>query len=233
MSSFWIAFAAFVLSHSVLVRPALRLRLVALLGRRIYLAIYSALSLGLLIWLLYESLQAPRTPLWPWHHAFYWLPNVLMPLACMLLVAGALCPNPLSVLPGLGRFDPQRPNFTLALTRHPVLWAFFLWSFSHILPNGEMPHAFMFAFFAAFSLLGLWIVDRKKSRQLGPTVWQDLSRETHAVLFLSPALWRGRWHIDAKDICGMVGGLVFYAVLYALHATFFGISPLPPLTVSP
>ena len=64
MSSFWIAFAAFVLSHSVLVRPALRLRLVALLGRRIYLAIYSALSLGLLIWLLYESLQAPRTPLW-------------------------------------------------------------------------------------------------------------------------------------------------------------------------
>ena len=58
-AAFALALAVFVLAHVVPTRPAVRARLVARLGVRTFLLLYSALSLGLLTWLVYSLLAAP------------------------------------------------------------------------------------------------------------------------------------------------------------------------------
>lgn len=134
MLQFWIALIVFIGSHGVISRSPLRRILVDRLGEKIYLLLYSLISLALLAWLIAAAIDAPRTPLWPWVHGLYWIPNVLMPLAFILLAAGFTAVNPLSIAPRDKGFDPERPPLTVAVTRHPVMWGFFLWAFSHIFP---------------------------------------------------------------------------------------------------
>ncbi len=182
----------------------------------------------MLVWLVDTARDAPRQMLWAWRHEFYWFPNILMPLACILFVAGFIVPNPLSLAPRKKGFSPEKPDLIVAITRHPILWGFFFWSFSHILPNGEYPLAFLFFAFTAFSLLGLSLVDRKRKRQLGNPEWKKLSQNTSAIFLASPGLWQGRFTITSCTLAGIVLGLTLYAALYWLHEIFFSITPTPP-----
>lgn len=118
MTEFLLALSTFLLAHAVPPLPAVRGRLVALLGRPAYLTLYSALSLVLIAWLISAAGRAPRIALWhgePWHGA---IPLVMMPIALWLLIAGLAEPNPLSVSlratdataapgPGGGRHPPS------------------------------------------------------------------------------------------------------------------------------
>ena len=147
----------------------------------------------------------------------------MMPLAFTLLVAGFVVANPLSITPKGEGFDPQKPGLIVAITRHPVLWGFALWSSSHLVVNGEFPLAFMFLVFLVFSLAGMVLIDRKRKREIGFPGWRDMARRTHAVIFCSSAFRSGQFCLTRRDITGIVGGLFLYAVFYALHRVFFGI----------
>lgn len=229
MLEFWIALIVFIGSHGITARPKLRQKLTRLLGEKTYLILYSLLSLGLLSWLIMAAIDAPRTPLWPWVHGFYWLPNILMPFAFILLVSGFTVPNPLSIAPRDHGFDPARPPLTVAITRHPVMWGFFLWAISHLLPNGEFPLAFMFALFALFAWGGTHMIDKKRRRLCGDDKWQVLARNTSSVPLANAALWKGHFKIQKSDISGFVIGLILYAGFFHGHQSLFGIMPLPPL----
>ncbi len=229
MLEFWVALIVFMASHSVIARSGLRGLIVQKWGEKTYLTLYSLLSLILLAWLILAAQNAPRTQLWPWLYELYWIPNIFMPLACIFLVSGFVVPNPLSIAANRKEFDPERPGFIVALTRHPILWGFFLWSASHVIPNGEYPLIVMFGVFAGFSLVGLKIVDRKRKRELGMEQWDILAKNTHAVLFASRSLWAGRFQFTRYDITGILSGLFVYFLLYSLHETLFGINPMPPM----
>lgn len=229
MLYFWIAFAAFMLSHVVIARTGLRGLLVWWMGLRRYLVAYSILSLILLGLVIHAAQLAPRIPLWPWHHTLYWIPNLLMPLACVFLVAGFTISNPLSIAPRASGFDPARPCLTLAVTRHPVLWGFFLWAFSHIFPNGEFPLAFLFLTFALFALTGSIMIDRRRKREMGAALWQKTAGQTRNIPLTATILWRGDFSVTRGDVAGIGGGVLLYLSLYHIHAYLFGISPTPPL----
>lgn len=229
MLEFWASLVIFMASHSVIARSGLRGVIVQKWGEKTYLTLYSLLSLILLAWLIIAAQNAPRIQLWPWLYELYWIPNIFMPLACILLVSGFVVPNPLSIVAKNKRFDPERLGLIVALTRHPILWGFFLWSASHIVPNGEYPLIAMFGIFAGFSLIGLKIVDRKRKRELGMEQWDILTKNTHAVLFASRSLWSGQFQFTRYDITGIISGLFVYFLLYSLHETLFGINPMPPM----
>lgn len=229
MLVFWLSLLIFLGSHVLVSRTALRPWLIKNMGRRAYFIAYSLLSLALLWWLIDSAQNAPRTQIWAWVHGFYWVPNIMMPPAFILLISGFIVANPLSIAPKDSGFDPQKPGLIVATTRHPVLWGFSLWSFSHVWVNGEMPLALMFFIFLLFSVAGIFLIDRKRKRELGMASWQNMARNTHAVLFFSKAFRTGRFTVTGADLAGIMGGLFVYAAFYALHASFFGIDPTPPL----
>ena len=115
------AWAVFLLSHMLPARPRLRRPLVAAFGERGFVVAYSLASVAVLAWLIAAAGRAPHVPLWGWASWQAWVPNLVMPLACVLLALGVGIPNPFSIGgAGPARFDPARPG-VLALTRHPVL----------------------------------------------------------------------------------------------------------------
>ena len=224
MTEFLLALAAFLAAHVIPSRTGLRARLAARFGERAYLAGYSLVSLALLAWLIAAAIRAPVVPLWTISLAHYWIALALMLPAAMLLVGGASAPNPLSVSFGSGRYDPSRPGI-VGVTRHPLLWGFALWALAHLLPNGELVPLIMFGGFALFALLGMWIVDRRKRRQLGAE-WERLAAPTSivpfAAWFADPASrhWR-----PADLLATLAGGPALYALLLWLHPRVIGPDP--------
>ena len=229
MIQFWISLIVFLGTHVLVSRTGLRPFLVRCLGERRYIIFYSLLSLVQLAWVLIAAIRAPRLPLWPWMHELYWFPVVAMLPAFILIVAGLMSRSPLSLMAREDHFDASRPPLTVAVTRHPVLWGFFLWAASHMPPNGEFPLLFMFALFAAFALAGTKLVDRRRRRLLGPERWAALAANTASLPLSSPALWRGRFQVTRQDVIGFASGMLLYGLFFHLHGGFFGVVPIPPL----
>ncbi|MFA3918075.1 NnrU family protein [Ruegeria hyattellae] len=217
-TEFTLALLAFLASHMIPARPRVRAALVGALGLRPYILGYSLLSVLILIWLVSATAQAPYVQVLPPHAALRWAPALLMALACPLIVAGMSMRNPFS-FGGLGRgsFDPEHPGI-LALSRHPLLLALLFWSLAHLLANGDLAHVILFGGFAAFSVAGMALIDRRKRRMMGAE-WDWLARNTarFSVCGLSALL-----HPHA-----LMGGAALYLLFFAVHGTVIGLSPVP------
>jgi uncharacterized membrane protein len=216
-----LAFAVFFLSHSLPVRPPLRPCLVGRLGQRGFVLVYSALSLAVLAWLIGAAGRAPLVPLWTWAPWQLHVTLVAMLPACLILALAIARPNPFSF--GGARnaeFDASRPGI-VRLTRHPLLLALAIWSLAHILPNGDLAHAILFATFALFALLGGRLIDLRKRQTMGAEEWTLLDRLRQAApVFRRPRSW--------PDIgLRMLAGASLYATLLWVHPWLIGISPLP------
>jgi len=209
--------AVFLFSHRLTNQPAFRAKAEAVLGGpRGFTIAYSALSLVLLAWMVMAYRDAPMVLLWGQQPWMRWVPPVVMPVACVLAVAGLIQPNPFSIGPGSRGFDPARPG-VLRLTRHPVLWAAALWAGAHIVPNGDAAALILFVPLLLLAMLGPKMLERKKRRVLGAE-WGRLAALTAkpSAAMLREMGWKP-----------MVGGLVLYAVLLMLHQPVIGAWPLP------
>ena len=181
------AWALFLFTHAVPVRPPVKPWLVARLGGAGYGVAYSALSLGVLAWLFIAAARAPHVALWPMPAAAHWIALAAMLPAILLLSLTLGRPNPFS-FGGAGndQFNPDHPEL-IGPSRHPVLAALGLWAGAHLIINGALAHAVMFGGFAGFAMLGMWLIDRRKQREMGRTAWQDLrSRSQNAPVTMPP-----------------------------------------------
>lgn len=217
----WLEFTAalllFLASHAIPVRPPVRPWLVARLGLRGYIIAYSLLSLLILAWLIGAAARAPFVGVLPYWEIFRWVPLLLMPLACLLAVAGMMRQNPLSFGGiGIAPFDPEKPGI-LEVSRHPLLAAMALWGGAHLLANGDLAHMILFGLFAGFAWMGMGIIDKRKQRQMGQAEWARLSRNTAR---LNPTCLR------PAPIETALAAAVFLALL-VLHAPVIGYHPLP------
>lgn len=210
----------FFLSHSLPVRPPLRLVLVRALGLRGFMLAYSALSLGVLAWLIVAAARAPFVPLWSWAPWQSYAALALMLLACVLVCISIGRPNPFSFGGGQNHlFDPHRPG-VVRLTRHPLLVVLALWSGVHLLANGDLAHAILFGTFAAFSVLGGRLMDRRRQRVMGHA-W-DRQRQAVCASPLRAALLPA-----GQTLWRIALGAALYLGLIALHPVVIGVSPLP------
>ena len=169
-SEFTLALVAFFLLHSLPVRPAVKTRIVGLIGAKLF-----TLAIGR--------------------------------------------PNPFSF--GGSRkssFDPKRAGI-VRLHRHPLLVALLLWSGSHVLPNGNLAHLVMFGIFAAFTLVGMRLIDRRKKREIGQARYQDLLADMRRASLADS--FRGQ-----SLLVRLSAGFALFAILLALHPAVIGVSPL-------
>ena len=84
--------AGFVATHMAISRPGIRARLVARLGRGGYGALHGVVSLAGLAAVFWGFWQAPYVELWPPLAVLRAAPPIVMPLACILFVAGVTTP---------------------------------------------------------------------------------------------------------------------------------------------
>ncbi len=228
-AQFAAALTAFLASHSVPARPAVRRALRARLGGRAYMALYSIVSLGIFAWLIAAAGNAPRIQLWsfvPWQ---LWIPNIVMPFVCLLIAFGTAAPDPFSITRhGGAAFDPERPGIA-GFTRHPLLWAVTLWATAHIVPNGDLAHAILFGLFALFGLGGMAMFDARNRREWGPELWAK--RTARAPLIPFAAVVTGRFGgagLSAVPI-RLLAALALYLALLLLHPLIIGVPALPAL----
>ncbi|MDD7972314.1 NnrU family protein [Roseinatronobacter alkalisoli] len=200
------AWALFVFTHAVPVRPPVKPWLVARLGKAGYGIIYSALSLAVLAWLFVAAARAPHVVLWSMPTGAHWIVLTAMLLAMLLLALTLGRPNPFS-FGGAGNADfiPEQPE-VIRLTRHPVLVALGLWAGAHAVVNGTLAHALMFGGFTAFAILGTVLIDRRKRRMMGVHVWQDLRERTRGARLTLPPKAGLRVTLGLGALVGVIAG---------------------------
>lgn len=219
---------AFVGGHFLLSSRPLRPFLNERLGERAFRIIYSATMTAALLWMIAAYRGAPFVPLWQPPAALAWVPLLVMPFACILLVAGLTSPNP--TLVGGERFLDGAPGSPaigiLSVTRHPFLWGTGLWALSHLCINGDFSSIIVMGGIAVLSFGGMHHIDLRRESNLGAT-WGPMKLTTSVVPFA--AALSGRTKVDWRGIGWWrpVLGLVVYAALLHLHRGLTGVSPLP------
>lgn len=229
-SEFIAAGLLFLVSHRIPTIPSVRQAVVGRIGETGFVVSYSLLSIGMLAWLIVAAGRAPYVELWPFETWQMWVPVIAMTIACAIAAFSIGVPNPLSFGGGNpAAFDPDRPGF-VGFARHGLLWALAIWSAAHIVPNGDLAHVILFGVFAAFSIIGMAMIDRRKKRQLGETEWSRLSAKTSfwpAQSILS-GCWRpaGPFLTSANFLRALAAALVYMGLLHS-HTFIIGVDPLP------
>ena len=209
------AFVVFFVSHSIPTRPAVKSRIVALIGPVGFTLAYSVLSIALLTWIIIAAGRAPYVGLWGWEPWQNHVPLTAMYFATLIFTMTLCQPNPLS-FGGCNnnRFDPDHPGL-IGWIRHPLLVTLLIWSLAHMIPNGDLAHVIVFGLFAGFSLLGMRIINKRARRILGTEEWQHLSNTKRS------------FKITRRGLTRLALGTVLYLALLYLHEPVIGISPLP------
>ncbi|SMC73325.1 NnrU family protein [Rhizobium sp. RU36D] len=222
MTELLVSLAVFLLLHSLPAMPQARAVIIASVGRKTYLATYSAVSIIVMLWVLKAALSSDYIPLWD---AAAWQAQVTLvsaPAGLFLVLAGLFSANPASVTLRGG----QQWGAITAVTRHPVLWGFILWSLGHLAPNGDLRSLILFGGLGMFSVAGLVVLDRRARRRLG-NGWSEVAATTSLVPFAAIFSGRSRPSVDTPMILALcITAAITGWLLTSGHATLFGADPL-------
>lgn len=210
---------AFVCLHFLLSHP-LRGALVGLVGEKAFSGVYSLIVALAFASMVYAHATAPYVAIWGdpmWAH--HLLPLIMVP-AVLLVVLGLTSKNPILGPQGAAALANTGHGAT-AITRHPMLWGFALWTAGHMLANGDQATVILTAGILVLSLGGALAIDAKKRRALG-VPYEAFMAHTSFVPFVAMA--QGRARLDWREIgLWRIGlAIVVYVALVLLHPLVIG-----------
>lgn len=201
-----LALAAFVGTHFAMSHP-LRRALVARLGEKGFLGIYSLVSMATLVWVVFAFRAAPGgDPLWLSPEGVWQLAAVIMLIASILLV-GSFFGNPAFPHPEADGPAPQTKG-VFGITRHPMMWSFALWSLAHAMVSPRPAVLALTIGIAILAVVGAAMQDRKKA-MLQPTRWPEWTARTSFLPYGRGWAWPG--------VVATLGGLILWAAATWLH----------------
>ena len=216
----WVALAAlaFIGTHFLLSHP-LRQPLVAALGERGFLGVYSLVA-GVTLATVAWSYQAAPTPapLWPVGNTLWAIVTVVMLLASVLLM-GSVVRNPAMPTGGAPAVVPDSARGVFAITRHPMMWAFALWGLCHVAVYPVAKNIVVALAIVILALVGAALQDRKKER-LQPAPWQSWEAKTSYLPFA--AITSGRARLGGFGMHALAGGLVVWLAATWAHIPLAG-----------
>jgi uncharacterized membrane protein len=220
-----VAVAVFVASHLLLSSLRVRTPLIAALGERGFRGGYSLLAVALLAWVVIAYNAAPVVELWAPPVGFRHLSLLLMPVACILLVAGLTTPNPTAVGVDTAAHIAGGPVGIFRVTRHPVMWAIALWGTAHVLANGDAAGLILFAGLTILAMAGAAHSDFRRQALLGER-WTAYRARTSFIPFKAILAKQTPLRLGEIGPARLVGGLALFAALFFAHPWLFGVSPL-------
>jgi uncharacterized membrane protein len=225
MISLLLAALVFAGIHLGISGTTLRDALVARLGQRGYMLLFSVASLVTMVWLVMAYNMAPYQP--SWGQLQWWKPFqlVLMLPAFILVVAGLSTPNP-TAFAGEGHVAAP-PQGIVRVTRHPFLVGVFLWAAVHLIGNGDVASLLFFGSLAVVCAAGTVSIDAKRRRVLGAPAWDAFAGQTSIVPFA--AMVQHRTSLAASGIGWWrpSAGVAAYAIVLGGHSHLFGVNPFP------
>jgi uncharacterized membrane protein len=208
-----IALTAFVGAHFLLSHP-LREPLAAKLGAAGFQGVYSLVALATLGWAVLAFRAAPSgEPLWAVGDGLWAVSTVLM-LAASILLLGSFVRNPALPAPGAAKLASQPARGVFAITRHPMMWSFALWSLSHVLVSPRPAVIVLCTFVVLLALVGAAGQDVKKAKLMG-AAWRDWSSRTSYWPFAGQVSGRIPWSFPGMHAIG--GGLVVWLAATWAH----------------
>jgi uncharacterized membrane protein len=213
----------FLAIHIGIASSPLRPLLVARLGEQAYRGLFSALSLGGLIWMVWGYNSADAVPLWSAGAAGRHLAFLLMLPAFYLVVAGLTTPNP--SLAGAERRARAGDGAqgVMKLTRHPFLWGVAFWALAHLIANGHLAALIFFGGLGLLALVGSRLLDARKART-GGEAWQRFAASTSWLP--CQALLQGRAALRLIELGWWRPALalaLYLALLLGGHAWLIGV----------
>ena len=166
--------------HLVPAFATARDRLVDRLSQNGYMMLFTILSLVGIALMVWGKSKAPHTNIWvppAWGHDTAMV--IMFPSMVLLAVA-------------------KLPTNIKRVTPHPMMWGFILWSFAHLLANGDLASIILFGSIGAYSIIALLSANRRGAQPSTEIV--SAYHETGAIGF---------------------GVIVYIAMLY-LHPYLFG-----------
>ncbi|MEQ8830845.1 MAG: NnrU family protein [Alphaproteobacteria bacterium] len=219
-----LAVAVFVGSHFALTGDGIRRVLVARLGEGGFAAVFSAVAVISLVWVVmsYGAARMDNILLWPHLPALDMVPVVVMPFALVLIVCAVTTRSPTAAGGEALVSDPRPQQGIVTVTRHPMLVGVTLACFAHMAPNGDAASVILFGGLAILSLGGIAHIDQRRRQSLGAK-WGPIALTTGVVPFL--AAMQGRTRIDWSGIgiWRVVLGLAVYVALIYAHGWFTGV----------
>ena len=166
MTQLALALFAFVGTHLLMSHP-LRTPMAAALGVRGQQLAYVVVSFATLGWAASAFKHAPLgAPLWDARTTGWALGTLLMLIGSVLFV-GSLIGNPALPDPRGATFAERPARGVFAVTRHPMMWSFVLWSANHAIVSPRPPVLVLTGATAVLALVGAAGQDAKKRRLMG------------------------------------------------------------------
>lgn len=215
----------FVGIHVFISGTRLRDRLVARVGERGFLGLFSLLSLAGMVWLVVAYGRAPMVRLWGPLPALGPAAIGLVLVAFLLIGIGLTTPSPTAV-GGEALLDADEPaRGILRITRHPFLWGVALWAAVHLVVNGDLAGTVLFGGLLVLALIGPASIDKKRERRLGPA-WESFAARTSNVPFAAILQGRNALRVGELGWWRIAVAVALYAAFLASHGWLFGVSPL-------
>lgn len=222
MAMLVLAAAVFLAAHYVSSTP-LRSGLIAMLGEKAYLGLYSLVSLAAVGWMIWAYVKAPYERLWVGDEFKVWA-IVLMPLSLVSIVAGGMTRNPGAVRQESALASMGEPHGILRITRHPIMWGIALWAGVHLIARGDTASVIFFGAMLMLAVSGTLLIDARKNRTLGSD-WQRFAAVTSNFPFAAILQGRNRFGFEEIGWKKVLIGLAVYFVLLFLHPFLFGARP--------
>ena len=144
-----------------------------------------------------------------------------MPITFILIACGyGRNPTMVGTEKLLSSEEPARG--IIRITRHPIMWGIMLWAAVHILARGDVKSTIFFGGFLLLAALGSLSMDRRKR---ATPDWQRFATVTSHLPFVAIAQGRNRlvWH--EIGWARPLGGIIAFAIFFALHPWLFGARP--------
>jgi uncharacterized membrane protein len=221
-AALWVAFwwVLFAGTHMVLSSLPVRGKLIARLGEKPFVGLYSLLALATFIPLVWVYLGNRHAGGVAWNLAV--VPGVrpiamaLAVLGIAMIVGGVLRPSP--ALVGIKKAWGARG--LTRITRHPLFMGIALWALSHLLLNGFVTDVVFFGGLLAFSLAGAAHQDARKRATEDARLGQFFAESS---FWPFGAILAGRNRLIWRELpwIALAVGAAAAVGLYALHPWAF------------
>src|SRR5947208_17118408 len=142
------------------------------------------MSLIGIVWLSRAYGQAEYFQLWGKPQALRPGALIVMLVAFFFVVLAFTTPNPTVVGGGALLTEKEPAKGIQRITRHPFLWGVALWSFTHLVLNGDLASVIFFGSFLILAVGGPFSIDLKQKKAFGDA-WNRFAALNANVPFMA------------------------------------------------